>query len=219
MTPEGLLERKLTRIWDTSKEWRQDDVDVITHAFLLCIRSVGKARKWQTKRKGWMGEKSYLVTIDTGHQWRPSGQILLQNCQKRNWPGQTSCRWHKVDPSHLEGGASGTDSYVDPPSNFAFVIEVTNEIFLGLDVLRTHDASMDLGCHILWLGQEESPLLCPSERSHSSPHMKDRSDVVLTWRRRVMTVCLGNPQEVVDNLVGMGSKAAHQAGVCGMSAC
>jgi hypothetical protein len=36
--------------------------------------------------------------------------------------------------------------------------------------------------------------------------MKGRSNVVLTWRREVMTVWLGTLLEVVDNLAGLGSK-------------
>jgi hypothetical protein len=32
---------------------------------------------------------------------------------------------------------------------WVFVAEITDEFILGLDVLRAHDASMDLGRHVL----------------------------------------------------------------------
>jgi hypothetical protein len=40
--------------------------------------------------------------------------------------------------------------------------------------------------------------------------------MVLAWCGRVMMVWLGSPLEVVDSLVGLGSKAAHRTGVCRM---
>ena len=41
------------------------------------------------------------------------------------------------------------------PKIWVFVAEVTDVFILGLDVLRTYDASVDLGCCLLRLGQEE----------------------------------------------------------------
>jgi hypothetical protein len=38
---------------------------------------------------------------------------------------------------------------------WVFVAEVTDEFILGLDVLWTYDVSVDLGCHLLQLDQEE----------------------------------------------------------------
>ena len=38
---------------------------------------------------------------------------------------------------------------------WVFVAEVTDEFILGLDVLRAYNASVDPGCNLLRLGQEE----------------------------------------------------------------
>jgi len=49
------------------------------------------------------------------------------------------------------------------------VAEVTVKFILGLDVLRAYDASVDLGCNLLRLGQEEVTLWTPGAQP--------------TWRR------------------------------------
>jgi hypothetical protein len=49
-----------------------------------------------------------------------------------------------------------------------FVAEVTDAFNLGLDVLRACDASVDLGRHLLRLGQEEVTLWNPGARPTSS---------------------------------------------------
>ena len=44
---------------------------------------------------------------------------------------------------------------------WAFVAEVTEEFILELDVLRAYDTSVDLGRHLLRLGQEDVTLRRP----------------------------------------------------------
>jgi hypothetical protein len=39
---------------------------------------------------------------------------------------------------------------------------------LGLDVLRAHDASLDMRCHMLQLGDEEVPLQLPAQCDNKS---------------------------------------------------
>jgi hypothetical protein len=41
---------------------------------------------------------------------------------------------------------------------WVFIVEVTYEFTLGLDVLQAYNASVNLGRHLLWLGQEEVTL-------------------------------------------------------------
>jgi hypothetical protein len=48
-----------------------------------------------------------------------------------------------------------------------FVAEVTDEFILELDVLRAYDASVDLGRHLLRLGQEELTLWRPGAQPKS----------------------------------------------------
>jgi len=51
---------------------------------------------------------------------------------------------------------------------WVFVVEVTDEFILGLDVLRAYDASVDLRRHLLRLGQEEVTLWRPGAQPKSA---------------------------------------------------
>ena len=51
---------------------------------------------------------------------------------------------------------------------WVFVVEVTDEFILGLDVLRAYNASVDLGHHLLQLGQEEVTLWRPGAQRNSA---------------------------------------------------
>ena len=51
---------------------------------------------------------------------------------------------------------------------WVFVAEVTDEVILGLDVLRAYDASVDLGRHLLRLGREEVTLWRPGTQPKSA---------------------------------------------------
>jgi hypothetical protein len=78
--------------------------------------------------------------------------------------------------------------------------------FLGLDVLLIHDASMDLGCHVQWQG-DEVPLWRHMVWPRSSTYIKSSSKVIPALCERVMVV-------VVDSLAGPDSRATSQSGVC-----
>jgi hypothetical protein len=41
---------------------------------------------------------------------------------------------------------------------WVLVADITDEFILGLDMLRAYDASVDVGRHVLRLGQEEMPM-------------------------------------------------------------
>jgi hypothetical protein len=43
---------------------------------------------------------------------------------------------------------------LSPLCVWVLIAEITDELILGLHILLTYDAFMDLACHILWLGQE-----------------------------------------------------------------
>jgi hypothetical protein len=63
-----------------------------------------------------------------------------------------------------------------PLTALVFVASIT-QFILGLDVLPTHNASMDLRHHVLRLADKEAPLLCPGAWLHSSTCMKGNSEV------------------------------------------
>jgi hypothetical protein len=42
--------------------------------------------------------------------------------------------------------------------SWVFVADIRDDFILGLDILRAHDASVDIGRHVLRLGQDEVPV-------------------------------------------------------------
>jgi hypothetical protein len=51
---------------------------------------------------------------------------------------------------------------------WVLVADITDELFLGLDILRAYDASVDVGSHVLWMGREKVSLWNPRARPRSS---------------------------------------------------
>jgi hypothetical protein len=72
---------------------------------------------------------------------------------------------------------------------------------------------VDLGRCVLQLCKEV-PLWRPGVQPHSYPHTKKNSEVVSTWCGRVVAAQLEGSLEFIGSLVGLGSWAIHQAGLC-----
>jgi hypothetical protein len=58
-----------------------------------------------------------------------------------------------------------------------FIAKITDEFRLGLEVLSTHDASLDLGLHVLW--ENGAPEAATTVISHS--HMNADSEAIMPW--------------------------------------
>jgi hypothetical protein len=91
------------------------------------------------------------------------------------------------------------------------VTSITDEFILVLDIMHTHDPSVDLGCHVLRLDNEEVPLRRPGAWPLSAPCMKGSSEVVAARYDRLATLRLEELVEAADSLAGVGYRAAHQA--------
>jgi hypothetical protein len=65
-------------------------------------------------------------------------------------------------PAHLEGVFLTLTLGQHPLKIWVFIASVTNEFILGLDILRSYDASMDLGHQMFHLAEEEVLLWSPS---------------------------------------------------------
>jgi hypothetical protein len=118
--------------------------------------------------------------------------------------GDPPCLWRNIDI--VDPGVTPTDDLVICRQNHW-------EFILGLDVFHAHNAFMDLGHCVLWLGEGEVPLWCPRAWPCSSSHRKDNSEMVPTWCGRVVTMRVEGLLEALDSLVGLSSKAIHKAGV------
>jgi hypothetical protein len=66
--------------------------------------------------------------------------------------------------------------------------------------MQASDASVDLRCHVLRLGDEEVQLLRPVARPHSAPCGKGNRDVAVALYDRVVAVRLEGLREAVDIL-------------------
>jgi hypothetical protein len=51
---------------------------------------------------------------------------------------------------------------------WVLVADITDELFLGLDILRAYDESVDVGRHVLRMGREKVSLWNPRARPRSS---------------------------------------------------
>jgi hypothetical protein len=67
-----------------------------------------------------------------------------------------------------------------PLMTAVFVANITGYFILGLDILRAHDASVDLRRRVLRMGDDEVPLWRPGALPRPSPCMKRSSRIVET---------------------------------------
>jgi hypothetical protein len=105
--------------------------------------------------QGWVGEKPCLVTVDTGvyvtvarsdiaHGWperQPNLRLTLHVVS-----GETLPILKEVFLTQTLGRC--------PLKIWVFVTDITNEFILGLDILRTHDAFIDIERQTLHLAED-----------------------------------------------------------------
>jgi hypothetical protein len=61
----------------------------------------------------------------------------------------------REDPPYLKGSFNKIDSRRRPLTTWAFVINITDEFILELNVMDAQDESVDFGSHLLGQGDEE----------------------------------------------------------------
>jgi len=89
---------------------------------------------------------------------------------------------------------------------WVFVAEVTDKFVLGLDVLRTYVASMDTGCHLLWLGWEEVMLWRLGTQPKSTRLSLVGDEVTPVRCEREVMAKLGAPLGATDVLIEPSQK-------------
>jgi hypothetical protein len=92
---------------------------------------------------------------------------------------------------------------------WVFVAEVTDEFILGLDVLRVYDASVDLGRHVLLLGQEEVTLLRPGAQPKSARLSMVGDEVIPARCERVVMARLETPLGATNILIEQSQKCSR----------
>jgi hypothetical protein len=93
--------------------------------------------------------------------------------------------------------------------NWVFVANISNKFILRMDVLHAHNASMDLGCCVLQMDDEEVPLWHHGVRPHSSSYMNRNSEVAGTWCGRVVVMKLEGPPQAAENFTATDSRATQ----------
>jgi hypothetical protein len=97
---------------------------------------------------------------------------------------------------------------------WVFFAEIRDEFTLGLDALRDHSMSLNLGHNVLQLGEEEVAVRHREAYPCSFSYATGNIEAVAGLYGKVVTMQLKGSLEVVDSLVGSGSKAIHLSAVC-----
>jgi hypothetical protein len=112
--------------------------------------------------QGWVGDKPCRVTVDTGAYVTGARPDIAAGWPERQPnPGSTL--------QTVSGGSLPILKEVlltltlgrRPLSMWVFVANITDELILGLNILRAYNASVDIGCQTLRLADEEVSLWSP----------------------------------------------------------
>jgi hypothetical protein len=94
-----------------------------------------------------------------------------------------------------------------PLEIWVFVADLTDELILGLDILRAYDASVDLGSQMLRLGEEEVSLWSPQTEPQPSRLIVVVDQVIPTQCKRVVMAHLESPLGVENCLIELSPEA------------
>jgi hypothetical protein len=84
---------------------------------------------------------------------------------------------------------------------WVFVADITNELILGLGVLRAYDASVDIGRQTLRLAEEEISLWGPGAGSRPSNLVVAKDQVIPAQCEGIVLAKLESPLEVENGPV------------------
>ena len=90
-----------------------------------------------------------------------------------------------------------------------FVAEVTDQLILGLDVLWACDTSVDLGRHLLLLGQEVAIIWRSAAQSTSSRLSPVRDEVIAARCEKVVMVTSEAPLGAANVLIEPSQKSSQ----------
>jgi hypothetical protein len=106
--------------------------------------------------EGWIGEKPCLVTIDAGASVTITRPHITAGLPEKDLQMASEETLPILKETLVEVTLGQSPIY-----NWVFVTHILNMFILGLDVMLSHDTSMDLRRHELQLGNEEVPLRHP----------------------------------------------------------
>jgi hypothetical protein len=100
-----------------------------------------------------------------------------------------------------------------PLKIWVFVTNITNEFILGLDILRTYDASVDLGRQTLSLVEEEVSLWSPGAGPRPSSLVVAKDQVIPAQCKGIVMARLESPLGVENGLVETSPQAHLPEGI------
>jgi hypothetical protein len=210
MSLDGLPERNSTRNWETNRA-NSKNVLVLSfvplHVTLILLTKEG----WWPKCRGLVGDKSYLVAVDTG----ASMAVCRTAWGRESRPSCTSYRWpHGRDLS--EGGNDGADPVAAPSEDVCIHHQGHLLVRPGAGHLVCPGCVHGFKVQFVMTGRRRHAVTEPQGTTALIPDPKGSSEVVLAQSARITAVWLESPLEVAGSLVGPDSKAVHQAGRCGV---
>jgi hypothetical protein len=96
---------------------------------------------------------------------------------------------------------------------WGFIVNITDEFILGLDILHSYDASVDLGRQTLRLAEEEVSLWSPGARPHASSLVVAKDQVIPAKCKGMLMARLESPLGVESDLVEQSPKAHPPKGI------
>jgi hypothetical protein len=161
--------------------------------------------------QGWVGDKPCLVTVDTGAYMTVARPDIATGWpEKQPNPGLALQRVSgEALPIMKEVSLTLTlGLHLLKISAFA-----TDELILGLDVLRAYDASLDLGRQTLRLAEEEVSLWNPGEGPRPSSLVMAKDKVIPARCEGIVIARLESPLGVENGLVELSPQAHPPDGI------
>jgi hypothetical protein len=96
---------------------------------------------------------------------------------------------------------------------WVFVANITDELILGLDILRAYDASVDIGRQTLRLAEEEISLWNPGAGARPSSLTVAEGHVIPAQCEGIVIARMENPRGVENGLVETSPQAHPPEGI------
>jgi hypothetical protein len=152
--------------------------------------------------QGWVGNKLCRVTVDTGAYIKVARPDITAGWLERQpHPGFTLQTVSGASLPILKEVLLTLTLGRRPLKMWMFVANITDELILGLDILRAYDASVDIGRQTLRLADEEVSLWNPGAGPCPSSLVVAEDHIIPTQCKGIVMARMENPLGVENGLV------------------
>ncbi|XP_033607223.1 uncharacterized protein LOC117282280, partial [Cryptotermes secundus] len=164
--------------------------------------------------QGWVGDKPCQVTVDTG-----AYVMVVRPDIAAGWPER------QPNPDFTLQTVSGGSLPIlkevlltltlgrQPITMWVFVANITDELILGLDILRAYDASVDIGRQTLRLAEEEVSLWSPGTGPCPSSLIVAKDHVIPARSEGIVMARMENHLGVENGLIEPNPQAHQPEGI------